>query len=292
MARSLPAPDVVVVGYMGHLDVHLARRLYPRATIVLDHMISARDTAIDRRIANSLLLGILDRLDRAALRRADVAMVDTIEHRALLPEARRRHSLVVPIGAPSRWFGPALREAGPALRVIFYGTFAPLQGGPIIGEAIGVLADSPAIEFTLIGAGQDLDAARRAAAENPRVTWHEWVDPQDLPAVVGSHDVCLGIFGTTPKAARVVPHKVFEGAAAGCAIVTSDTPPQRRALGDAAHFVPAGDGAALAAALRGLAGDRERLGELRDAAAKHADASFRPAAVAGPLADRLSGEIR
>jgi glycosyltransferase involved in cell wall biosynthesis len=42
---------------------------------------------------------------------------------------------------------------------------------------------------------------------------------------------------------------VFQGAAAGCAIVTSDIPPQRRALGDAALLVPPGDPAALAAAL-------------------------------------------
>ncbi len=29
-------PDVVVVGYLGHFDVVLARLLYPRSTIVLD----------------------------------------------------------------------------------------------------------------------------------------------------------------------------------------------------------------------------------------------------------------
>ena len=43
----------------------------------------------------------------------------------------------------------------------------------------------------------------------------------DLPALVAGHDVCLGIFGTGDKALRVVPNKVFQGAAAGCAIVTS-----------------------------------------------------------------------
>ena len=73
----------------------------------------------------------------------------------------------------------------------------------------------------------------------------------NLPALVAGHDVCLGIFGTGDKALRVVPNKVFQGAAAGCAIVTSDTAPQRRALGDAAVLVPPGDPEALAAALRG-----------------------------------------
>ena len=42
------APDVVVVGYLGHLDVHLARRRFPSSTIVLDHMVSLSGTLADR----------------------------------------------------------------------------------------------------------------------------------------------------------------------------------------------------------------------------------------------------
>ena len=45
--------------------------------------------------------------------------------------------------------------------------------------------------------------------------------------MVASHDVCLGIFGDTDKALSVVPTKVYQGAAAGCAVVTSDTAPHR-----------------------------------------------------------------
>src|SRR5690606_3029534 len=40
-------PDVVVVGYLGHFDVHLARRRFPGALLVLDHMVSLGDTARD-----------------------------------------------------------------------------------------------------------------------------------------------------------------------------------------------------------------------------------------------------
>ena len=75
--------------------------------------------------------------------------------------------------------------------------------------------------------------------------------------------MCLGIFGTGDKAQRVVPNKVFQGAAAGCAIVTSDTAPQRRALGEAAVLVPPGDPGELAGALRQLAADRAALARLR-----------------------------
>ena len=86
----------------------------------------------------------------------------------------------------------------------------------------------------------------------------------------------------------MVPNKVFQGAAAGCAVVTSDTAPQRAALGDAACFVPPGDGAALAAALRRLADDRDELARLRRAAAERATRDFTPSAVVTELRARLA----
>jgi glycosyltransferase involved in cell wall biosynthesis len=121
------------------------------------------------------------------------------------------------------------------------------------------------------------------------VTWLDWVDGADLPSLVAGHDVCLGIFGTTAKARNVIPTKVFQGAAAGCAIVTSDTAPQRVALGDAAVYVPAGSADALAAALASLADDPPRLSLLRAAAARRASVEFTAAGVVAPLRERLSG---
>ena len=88
-----------------------------------------------------------------------------------------------------------------------------------------------------------------------------------------------------------MPNKVYQGAAAGCAIVTSDTKPQRRALGDAALYVPPGDADALADALRGLARRPDELAAYRAAAHARADEAFRPEVVVAPLLERL-GEIR
>jgi glycosyltransferase involved in cell wall biosynthesis len=93
----------------------------------------------------------------------------------------------------------------------------------------------------------------------------------------------------------VVPNKVFQGAAAGCAIVTSDTVPQRRIFGPAAIYVPPGDAPALAEALRDLARDRDLLRGARSASRMLAQAAFTPAAVTAPLAQRfetLTSEVR
>ena len=139
----------------------------------------------------------------------------------------------------------------------------------------------------MIGRGQDEAATKEAAAANQSVRWLDWVPAAELPALVAAHDVCLGIFGTGDKALRVVPNKVFQGAAAGCAVITSDTAPQRRVLGDAAVLVPPGDPAALADALLRLADDREALLKLRHAARQLAAERFTPKQVVEPLTDRL-----
>jgi glycosyltransferase involved in cell wall biosynthesis len=289
-------PDAVVVGYLGHFDVLLARRLFPHVPIVLDHLIGASDTATDRGVAGGWRQALLRRLDGAALGAADVVVVDTEEHRDALPMQARRRAVVVAVGAPPEWYagnGAAggrdadAHDAGArALRAVFFGLFTPLQGAPVIGRALADLAGEP-VEVTMVGTGQDYDETRRLAATNAAVRWVDWVAPAELPGLVAGHDVCLGIFGSGPKATRVVPNKVFQGAAAGCALVTSDTAPQRRVLGEAALYVPPGDADALAAALRSLASDPEQLAAARATAHRLALDRFTPVRVVGPLHDRL-----
>lgn len=284
-----PRPDVVVVGYLGHFDVHLARLLFGRRRVVLDHLIGAADTGRDRQVSHGVRQPLLRAVDAAALSAARVVVVDTEEHRGTLPAKHRAHAVVVPVGAPDEWFVP---EAGTAphegpLRVVFYGLFTPLQGAATIGSAIARLADRP-VAFTMIGGGQDKAEAVRNAGDAVTVTWHDWIPAAQLPRLVAEHDVCLGIFGTGPKALRVVPNKVYQGAAAGCAVVTSDTPPQRRALADAARYVAPGDAGALADALADLAGDPKELAELRRASRTAARERFTPGHVVEPLLAKLS----
>jgi glycosyltransferase involved in cell wall biosynthesis len=288
-SRRVGPVEAVVVGYLGHFDVHLARALWRRTPIVLDHLVSGADTALDRRSRSGVLQRALRALDRSALGAADIACVDTEEHLELVPPGLRAKAVVVQVGAPERWFHepPEAPSAGP-LRVVFYGSYTPLHGAQVIGEAIGLLArEEPTVRFTMIGRGQDYERTRAAAGGSATVTWIDWIAPAELPAVVSEHDVCLGIFGTTPKAARVVPMKVFGGAAAGCVVVTSDTRPQRRALGEAGTFVPPGDAAALAEALRRLAADPAGTHERRRAVYRRAVEDFRPEASVRELRRRL-----
>jgi glycosyltransferase involved in cell wall biosynthesis len=285
-ARKIGHVDVVVVGYMGQFDVHLARTLWPNVPVVLDHLVPAGEAAVDRKCGSRVVIRLLRLLDWAATRTADVVCVDTRQHLAL---AGRRGGVVAPVGASHAWFAAPRKHAAPPLKVVFFGSFTPLQGAPVIAAAAKLLEGSN-VAFTIVGRGQDWDASRQAAAGAENVTWIDWIDPALLPGVVAEHDVCLGIFGTAAKALSVVPTKVYQGAAAGTAIVTSDSRPQREALGAAGVFVTPGDPHALARTLAALAGDRPRVESLRRAAFEKATTSFRSVAVVKPLTASLELE--
>jgi glycosyltransferase involved in cell wall biosynthesis len=294
VAARRARPEVVLVGYLGHFDVHLARLLFPRSTLVLDHLVSAAGTARDRGLTGRRgpKARLLEAIDAAALRRADVVVVDTPEHLDALPRQARPRAVVCPVGAAEEWFAEgaaaAGRPVGTPLRAVFVGVYTPLHGTPVLAEALAELAHDRSVEVTMVGRGQDHARARQIAAANPRVRWVDWVPGEDLAGFVAAHDVSLGIFGTTPKALDVVPTKVFQGAAAGCAIVTSDTPPQRAALGDAAVLVPPGDARALAEALRRLAAEPDRTARLRACARDRAGTRFTARAVVDPMVARMT----
>jgi glycosyltransferase involved in cell wall biosynthesis len=171
--------------------------------------------------------------------------------------------------------------------VIFFGLFTPLQGTPVLGQALRMLTGSTNVHVLMVGHGQDYACTRALAAGASFVQWRDWVPIDELAELTATYDVCLGIFGDSPKAMRVVPNKIYQGAAAGCAIITSDTEPQRRTLGNAAHFVRPGDATALAGALRTLAGDRAQLRTLQAAARDVADTTFRPEIVVKPFRECL-----
>jgi glycosyltransferase involved in cell wall biosynthesis len=257
-----PGVDAVVAGYPAQPDalpawcVARARRV----PLVVDMMISLSDTlAGDRGRAGRLAAAALAGLDRATAHAADLLVADTaagadwLATRFGVPRAR---VAVVPVGAePGRF--PALPPPEGPPTALFYGKLAPLHGVATVVEA----ARRPGVPpLRLIGDGQLGGWLERELARHrpPGLTWERWVPYESLGAEVGRAAVCLGVFGESAKAARVVPNKVWQAMAAGRPVVTADTPAVRELLEDGrtALLVPAGDPEALAAALARLAADR------------------------------------
>lgn len=287
--RAAPRPAAVLVGYLGHFDAPLVRLLCRPRPVVLDYLISGAGTAVDRGAGGGVKQAALRLLDDVALRSADVVLVDTQEHADALPVRYRDRAVVVPVGADERWFAAGAARAPRAetarTSVVFYGLLTPLQGAPVIAEALRLL--DGAVDATVVGTGQDEAEVDRLLAGVPHVTRTSWVAADALPALVAAHDVCLGVFGTGDKARRVVPNKAYQGAAAGCVVVTSDTAPQRRAFGDDAVLVPPGDPVALADALRALASDAGRRAELAARSRRRAADDFSARGVVRELAREL-----
>src|SRR3989440_664360 len=160
-------------------------------------------------------------------------------------------------GAEERVFQPGWRAEGP-FTCLFVGKLIPLHGLETILEAARI---APELPFRLVGSGQlEAQLERRPA----NVEWVPWVEYELLSGKLHRCGCALGIFGTSPKASRVIPNKVFQALACGAPVVTADTPAARELLadGESALLVPPGDSAALATTVRRLADDdglRQRL---------------------------------
>ncbi len=294
--RSVGAHDAVLVGGMGHLDLLWLRRLRAKRTSILfDPFVGLHDTIVDDRglaSRGSLRARACLALDRTACKGADRILVDTeamATHLAAqvgLPRARFR---VVYQGQDDRVFRPVDRssDGDGRLDVVFAGTYVPLQGAETIVRAAAALPDG--IRITMIGDGQARAEAEHLAARlgvtNVRFET-EWLDTAALAARLARADVCLGIFGTTDKASRVVPLKAVAALAVGRPLVTRDSPAAREVLRDRVdcRLVAAGDADALAGVLRELAADRAGADRLGVAGRATFERALSPDAIGGAVA--------
>jgi len=292
--------DVVIVGYTGHADIHLARALsvVGRRPVVLDAFLSPWDTVVnDRGLVppRSLKARALFALERSALRIADLVLTDTAAHADFMAETfrvDRSRFVPVPVGslvharAPARvpvavGMGSGEGEDAPPFTAFFCGSFVPLQGVPFLLDAA---ARAPEIRFALVGDGPDGPAVERdvKARALPNVTLERrFIPKEELEERLAAADAVLGVFGSTPKSLRVIPCKVYDGLAAGLPVVTGDGPGPREMLrdGENALLVDRKDPDALVHALRRLRDEPGLPERLRAGARRTAREGFSPEAI-------------
>lgn len=262
----LPEHEWVLVGYFGHLDVIV---IWPfaklrRAKIVWNAYISLYDTVVDDRhmISSwSPLAWVLHVWEWLCCRMVDLILLDTKAHASYFS---RKYG----IGASrirSVWIGveperfprderPGMTRLGPApIRILHFGQMVPVHGIEVILRAAELTSDEE-ILWTIIGTGQD-ETKVQAALQNgslPKVEWTRFVPQPELIRLVHEADLCLGIFGTSEKAGRVIPNKVFETIVAGKPLITRDSEGIREILSaemPGVYLVPPGDPEALVQAI-------------------------------------------
>lgn len=270
--------SVIYVPEFRHKDVPLAWLLgkLTRKIVVFDPLVSRFDTKVrDRGDAGeySLQAWHNKNLDRMSLALPDLVLADTEAHAEYYISqlgASENKVRVLPVGFDEELFklpigGEAQLESIPRepskFTVLFYGTYLPLHGVPTIVEAAKALRNQQDIVFELIGGGQtfeDVESYVNAEGlENVRLMRR--VPTESLPGRISSASLCLGIFGKTDKALRVVPNKVYQCMAMGKTVVTAASRAIREHFvdGDTICLVPPGDAEALAEKINYLASSPE-----------------------------------
>jgi glycosyltransferase involved in cell wall biosynthesis len=227
--------DVLIVGFAGHFDIFLAKflNLFRKRLLVFDAFISLYDTAVnDRKIVlpHSLKARLLWLIDKYACSLADLVLLDTGAHiNYFVNEFRLKPDkfLRIPVGEDDEIFKPAncLKKSN-KFNVVYFGTYLPLHGTEFIVQAAGLLQDINDIHFILVGSGPDYDninnLAKNSQLKNVEFIT-DWQSYNELKEIISQADICLGIFGTTEKAKRVVPSKVFVSLAMAKPIITGDS---------------------------------------------------------------------
>lgn len=238
LARKLLAEargcDVLLAGFPGHSSLILAKLLFLNKKIVFDPCYSLFEMSVydclrSRFHYRSLIYYAQDFL---AFKLADHVIIPTKQDQDYFAKrffgSRTGKFSVIPIGADNEIF--LRKEKGSQssrnrFLVHFHGTFYKLHGVEHILRAAHILRNEP-IEFNIAGKGLFFEGMRRLANELKikNVNFLGWVRYGDLPALISSADVCLGLFGSEEKAGRAVPNKVFECMAMGRAVLTRESP--------------------------------------------------------------------
>lgn len=264
-----PPCDVLYVGYMGNVDVLVAYCLNwrRRSMLVFDPCISLFNTLVeDRNILkpDGFMAAVIRFLDVFPCRLADVVLSDTRQHgryfeNTLGVAGAKIHRVFV--GASREWQRSRWRPADGPFSVFFYAKFSPLHGVGVILDAARRLKDED-IRFTIVGGGQ-LEAAVQdeiARSDLSTLDWIRWLEKDVLIERMRQCHVSLGIFGSTTKAAMVIPNKVFQALAMGVPVITRESPAIRELLDERSCILcEPDDGAKLAAAISACKRDRNAL---------------------------------
>lgn len=301
--------DVVILGgrtYFGQPLMPFIRRM-TKKPIVFDAFLTLYETqVVDRKLVDrkSVKAKLWYLLDSSALHDADLLLTDTYEHAKYYSgfydvefDKFRR----VLLGSDDEVFYPRLtKKENDCFIVMFWGGFIPLQGVRYIIKAAKLLENCKDVKFELIGTGQQhneaLELSRSLRLENTTF-FSNWVPYSELTNYIANSDICLGIFGETDKARRVIPNKVTEAIAMRKPLITGDSSAIKEAFKDRENclLVPMSNPEALAEAILKLKNDKKLRDKIAENGYKLFKDNFAPKVIGKDLKSvlvKLSEEFR
>lgn len=257
--RSKITYDVMIVGFSGQETMFLAR-LLTRKPIIFDAFTSHFGGYIlnrNKAPVRSLRAKYYRFLDAWSCKLADIVLLESkayidffVKEYGLSPKKFRR----IWIGANDERFKqlPVVeRSSDGVFRVLFFGSYAPVQGAEYIVQAAKILEHERML-FIFCGKGQDGPKVRQLADNLglKNVSFLGLLDGEELRQELSRCDVSLGNFGDTPMAPLVISNKVYEALAMARAVITADTPANREFFNDdEVVMVPMANPKALAEAI-------------------------------------------
>jgi glycosyltransferase involved in cell wall biosynthesis len=232
---TLPPHDLVFIPYPSHTDAWLVLILggLRKKPVVLDAFYGIYDTAVrDRRTIKEtgLLARLIWHYEKWLLRAADFVLVDTDDNAAMFIKDFNIDShriTVVPVGVDETLWKPVSFPPVKPFQVVFWSTFIPLHGAEVVAHAAKLLEEKHTdINFLVIGngqLGQDF-AMLIKKLKSKNLKWIDRFIP--LPEIskhVKTAGCCLGVFGNTEKAQRVIPYKAYQSLASAKPLITART---------------------------------------------------------------------
>lgn len=233
-----------------------------RAPLIVDWFVGLHETRVGDhgRPDKGLKPRIYRILDALAVRLSSFAITDTEVRANAISKltAANRRVLSLPVGAPDWAKAPNDDSAHEGrTRVLYYGNYVPLHGVETIVEAAQILNGryKDRFQFTLLGNGNQRESVERRVGEHglcDMFTFLNGVPEQELAEIIARHDVVLGVFGGSEKAASVIANKVWQGLYKGKPVITRRSPALREisSVSEGLLFqIAPRDGEALATAL-------------------------------------------
>ena len=298
--QRIEKPDVVWVPCFRHRDAAAAARWakYRQVPIVFDPLISAYDKVVHEQERVEKDSGVARRMlarESALMQRFDAVVADTQCHADYFSSdfgLKSEKVCVIPVGAEPGLFVPQLwGPVSSRVRVLFYGSFIGLQGPEVIAAAARLV---PEVDWHFIGDGPLKPQCQELCSGLNHVTFTPWIPYEQLPSQIGAADILLGVFGTSQKASRVIPNKVYQSLACGRVVVTRVSDAYRDALLASSvpvsgmQFIPAGSAEALADVVRRMANSRSELPKWGSLARQSYEQYFNPDSIVSCLNSLLT----
>lgn len=224
--------DILLIPWRGILTLPLAKLIHKKP-IIFFPAFSIYDTLVnDRKIIKkkSIKAKFIHFIDKIACKWSDIVILESTEEINYFVKEfgiAKEKFRQCPLAADESIFFPKPNEIiKKKFVVLFFGSFIPLHGIKTIVKSCIFLKKYNDVIFKICGKGQTKAEAEKIINdyEIKNVEFLGVVPKDVLLENIHSSDVCLGIFGDTLKAKKVVTNKVFQILGSKKPLITRESP--------------------------------------------------------------------